>query len=698
MNQSAPGAYGDLLYRGSELVVVRSIDKAVVCPDWTADVTPFGHLMFLNAVLDPATQQVYASGKANIGSSVVIVGPDNFQTVIPGGYGNYPSQVANVDGMLVCFVVLNLTQYGVFDLEGTLIQTLSIPAQYQGTSQGIRFIGDDGSVFWGDQTMAGVFEGLVIREWMQRGGYTGGQGQDGGFALSGNGVSTLYPSGLTFFPRIAVKDQQLALLYVNGGTVFWDTLTLPLEPLPPAPDMQPPKIADVEYDAVLKAGETWQTSAIILGTHVTVIKDDLDRLWWATENSLGSDHTGLVRQLTIEGPTPEPEPEPPMLGRYWLQPNIGSLDLIEMFERFEGFDQVDVFVLPIQNVLNDAPNGQIGNNTYPNLVNAHAFTSLKTAQIPFVIEGGAVKGESPTDERCMGAIFVDEMHRACARVRDAGGEVAAFSMDEPITNAAKCNLSLDVLAERTANYIRACHEEGCDCGLLEAYPNVSFDTIARFVDLLEQRGAPLDYIHPDIDHVRAHNEHQDVAHFIAQMQGLCDRYRITLGLFVNSTVDPVQSESQHYQNLQALARTMHGIHPLAAHVHVAAWCRRGNANGPQDIPSNLSQYGLVASLADTVSVFGGIPTPTPEPEIDPMDYKLVDYVLRIKGTKPSSAEGKVTAILPDDKVASIQPDGTFGTRDAGTDGPYEQAYERGNLLLCEPVGGKRYAVAYRVDA
>jgi len=76
-----------------------------------------------------------------------------------------------------------------------------------------------------------------------------------------------------------------------------------------------------------------------------------------------------------------------------------------------------------------------------------------------------------------------------------------------------------------------------------------------------------------------------------------------------------------------------------------------------------------------------------------MDYTLVDYVVRIKNTKPSSAGGKVTAILLNDRVVSIQPDGSFDSRNTGTDDAYEQAIASvQGLLLYEPIPGKRYAV------
>jgi hypothetical protein len=702
VNQQQPGLYGDLLYRGGELVVVRSLIGSVTCPDWTADVTAHGHLMFLNAVLDPATQQIYASGKANAGSNVVIVGPDNFQTVIAGGYGNYPSQLAVVDGRVVCYVVLNLFQYGVYDLAGALLSTGLIPDQYHGTSQGIRFVGDDGAIYWGDQTMAGIFEGLVIREWMQRGGYTGGQGQDGGFGLSGNGVSTLYPSGNTFFPRIAVNDHQLALLYVNNARVCWDTLTLPLD-VAPSPPLPAPKIAVSSYDALLKAAEPWHLEFTNTGdgTRFIVTKDVRDRLWVEAENAAGHDRTGTVRQLTIEGPDPEPEPEPeppPMLRRYWFQSNIGSKDLLDLFDDPSHLMGLDVVVLYAQHVLTDVSTPQLGPNTWPTFVAHEAVRKLKDAGRPLVIEMGSVK-----DGDCQALANIAGMQEILQRVHDAGGQVAAFSADEPITNSRACHQSLAQTAEGHATWTHAVRALGpIEVGWLEAWPAASLDEQRLFLQELKAHDALPDYWHLDINWKDAEHQHKNPAAFIDAAKVLAAQYGITLGIFVNSTVDPIPTDLQHHQNLTALAQKIYGLVPDIAHVTVAAWAHRVSpdpTHATQNVPNNLGAAGLLQTFTDVAALFAGTPPPTQE--IDPMLYKLMDPttagIIRLKQLKPlDGSPGKFTAILPNDHVVSIQPNGSFDTRDPGTAADYEQCYADNGLLFYEPQPEKRYAWAYRL--
>lgn len=704
MIQALPGAYGDLLYRGDELVVVRSIDKAVACPDWMADVAEFGHLMFLNIALDPETQKVYASGKANIGNAVVIVGPDNFQTVIPGGWPNYPSQLAVVEGRLVCYVVLSLTEFGMFDLSGQLLATLTIPPAYQGTSEGIRFVADDGTVMWGKQTEAGIFEGLIIREWMQRSGYTGGQGQDGGFALSGNGVSTLYPSGNTFFPRIAVHGDRLSLLYVNGGMVCWDTLTLPLEAIAPVPPIPAPKISNVQYDPLVKAGQPWRMSFDCVDTSFWVeFTEPPQRLRIHAVNDTGEDTTGVVRPITIEGPdTPEP-PEPPImpiLGRFWYQPNIGSKDLLQVFDQLP---QAGAFVLYIQEVLADQSGGQVGDNTYPNLVAAGAFAKLKANDTPLVIESGALK-----EFDCDGSKLREAMATAVRRVEDAGGIVSAFSMDEPLTGntidnaqGISCDLPLSACVDVMAAYIRLALSFGCLCGWLEAWPRIPLQTLKDALRQLNTRDALPHYLHVDINYHECEQQHisaSQIAAFIHAIQEECNTYGVLFGVFVNSTEDPIATDQAHHTNLIALANRLHGIVPDVAHVHVAAWASRV-PNGPQDVPNNFGQFGLLSTFDETCQIFDPIPVEPPE-EIDPMLYKLIDPVsvgiLRVKQLKPSQEAGKYVAIMEDGTVASVQPDGSMQYRPAGTDAPWEQCFldEGRKALLYDPDKDIHWAYAY----
>jgi hypothetical protein len=688
MNRTDPGLYGDLLYRDGELVIVRSLSGSVVCPDWTADVAAHGHLMFLNIAMDPATRQIYASGKANVGSKVVIVGPDTFTTVIPGGYGNYPSQLAVVDGRVVCYVVLNLTQYGLFDLAGTLLQTLDIPVPYHGTSQGIRFVADDGAVCWGDQTIAGIFEGLVIREWMQRGGYTGGQGQDGGFALSGNGISTLYPSGTTFFPRIAVHDRELALLYVAGATVCWDTLTLPLEALPP---VAAPKIAVESYDPLLKAGTPWLLDFTNAGdgTRFQVTKDAQDRLWIAATNPSGHDQTGSVRQLTVEGssptpPDPDPHPEPPPMApdiahRFWYSPAIASKDLAQVFDQ----PPADcAFGLPIQDIIFDGANQ--GPNTWQALVDADAYRKLKAAGIPLVIEMGSIKGGD-----CQIVNALHNLEWAVGVVREHGGDVACISMDEPLTaDKDSCHQGIAASANLVAQFIQRGRELGVPVGWIEAWPHIEFAIQKAFLLQLKALGALPAHWHLDIDWKTAEDHHQDPATMIRDAWALAKECGVAFGVYCNATVDPIATDAAHHANVVALAQKIHGLVPDVPQIVLAAWAfRLPNQQGLQDVPNNFGVHGLLRTFDEVRAIFESAPVPEPPPQENTMLSTFTDplkEVIAVKAIKPIPGSSAVTWILPNDNVYSCQPDGSYGERPPGTDGAYERNRTEGNIGTFKP--------------
>jgi len=120
-------------------------------------------------------------------------------------------------------------------------------------------------------------------------------------------------------------------------------------------------------------------------------------------------------------------------------------------------------------------------------------------------------------------------------------------------------------------------------------------------------------------------------------------------------------------------------------VGVLAFSGAGRATGYQDHPE---VQGLWTALYACVSA-PALPPPAPaKPEptgegdlmliskfVDPMKGLLV-----VKTAKPVAGHaGIFTLILPDDRVYSMQPDGTDGDRDPGTDGPFERCRVSGNI-------------------
>jgi hypothetical protein len=74
----------------------------------------------------------------------------------------------------------------------------------------------------------------------------------------------------------------------------------------------------------------------------------------------------------------------------------------------------------------------------------------------------------------------------------------------------------------------------------------------------------------------------------------------------------------------------------------------------------------------------------------------------IKAVKPVAGTSLSTLIMADnpnkpeekDLVFSCQPDGSVGTRPAGTEGQYEKCRVNGTMATFQPVPGKYYTFAF----
>ncbi|HUC41579.1 MAG TPA: hypothetical protein VMR92_12130, partial [Gemmatimonadales bacterium] len=383
----------------------------------------------------------------------------------------------------------------------------------------------------------------------------------------------------------------------------------------PPPVLPAPKVTVLAWDPLMKAGVPWhvkfKTGPEPLTT-VDVSKNAKDQLVIAAWNEADTDTTGTVRQLTVEGPTPEPPippepPEPPMrvTARCWMHPNIGSTDLLALFDDVTQLAGVEMFGLYVQQILTDETNSQLGPNTWPNLVAHDVVRKLAEAGVDLRVEMGCVKQGD-----CQAQGNIAGMQTMLQRVADAGGHVATISLDEPLTaNQQFCGGNLATCADAHAAFDHSVKaiDPSVTVGWVEAWPEVDLDDWVTYLALLADRNALPSYVLPDVDHHRAENERKNVARFLGELQRLCDQYEITLGVLVNATVDPLPTDAAHYQNLVALGDTLHGMLPDAAHVVVQSWANR--TGGTQDIPHNLGTFGMLATFAAVREQFVGTPIP-----------------------------------------------------------------------------------------
>lgn len=73
----------------------------------------------------------------------------------------------------------------------------------------------------------------------------------------------------------------------------------------------------------------------------------------------------------------------------------------------------------------------------------------------------------------------------------------------------------------------------------------------------------------------------------------------------------------------------------------------------------------------------------------PVGHNFTDF---LPGTR-NRVGGGTTISTADGSVLSVQPDGKFETRPAGTEGPYEVAEDHGDKLVYCPDGVHTYVVA-----
>jgi len=222
MNYS--GAYADVVFLNGQLHVVTAESGVVTCYNvdtgtvaWRVEAPEWGYLLFLAAGHSATGTKILATGKISNGSGVGIVG-EGIKQFLPTGPGNYPASLRNGVVYILRGPNCDIGEVGRYLPDGTFIDKQSVPSDVaENTSQGIRFIADDGRVVYGDQTLSSTFAGQTLSEWMQRSGFTAGQGPRGGMTVvtpDGNWFDAI--TGNTLFPKLAVSGDRVAVLCTDA--------------------------------------------------------------------------------------------------------------------------------------------------------------------------------------------------------------------------------------------------------------------------------------------------------------------------------------------------------------------------------------------------------------------------------------------------------------------------------------------------
>lgn len=314
-------------------------------------------------------------------------------------------------------------------------------------------------------------------------------------------------------------------------------------------------------------------------------------------NAAGEHETGLERRVTVtaQDVVVLPPPLPPLRDpRIWLAPNIGSRDAVQLTDDPAVLARVGVVQLYVQmiNSLGEPTDGPVGPNLYAAFVAADWFRTLRAAGVALGIEMGSVKPSDLHAEANMGAL-----HMAVTRVREAGGDVAYVSMDEPMTYGAA--QPLEETADAVVAFMRAGADLGVPVGWIEAWPNVLLEQQRKFLMLLDERGVVPTHWHFDIDWGHAEQLRLSISEMLHAARSFAYDYGMALGVIIAGYSHATDAE--YAAEMLQKARVIKACGVPLDHILVQSWATR--TGGTQDLPPNFGDDGLLVTVARIVEVF-----------------------------------------------------------------------------------------------
>jgi hypothetical protein len=223
--------------------------------------------------------------------------------------------------------------------------------------------------------------------------------------------------------------------------------------------------------------------------------------------------------LTPSAPIAKPQ------HRIWFAPGPGTLDYLALFRQPQDWrksrELVDVFKFYQGHT--QPTNNAFAPNTYPALVEADAFRTVKKWGKALAIEVGVVKEFYCTSDASGMAHAVEDTLASVRAVQAAGGAVDYLAMDDPFASGQSpvCGgPALEPTADRIATFMKGV--QGAvpvsRIGLIEAYPFSTAAALETALELLRARGASPAFLHMDVDlnAIRAPND------FVRDMRRLRD--------------------------------------------------------------------------------------------------------------------------------------------------------------------------------
>ena len=292
----------------------------------------------------------------------------------------------------------------------------------------------------------------------------------------------------------------------------------------------------------------------------------------------------------------------------WFCPGPGTLDYLRLFEHPEEWRRareiVDVFKFYQGHT--QPTNPVFAPNTYPALVRANAFRTVKTWGKKLAIEVGVVKEFYCTPDPSGMNQAIEDTLGSIRAVQSAGANVDYLAMDDPFASgkSARCGgPAPEPTADRIATWVHGVQGSvpASRIGLIEAYPFSSADVIETSLDLLSARGVPPAFLHMDVDLNAIRAPVSDFTRDMRRLKAACTARNVPFGIIIwgnNPDVDALYALDAG-RLVNATASTFATWDDMPDHLIVQSWAqtRTGLWITPNNLPDNR-EYAHTSLLLD----------------------------------------------------------------------------------------------------
>jgi hypothetical protein len=214
-----------------------------------------------------------------------------------------------------------------------------------------------------------------------------------------------------------------------------------------------------------------------------------------------------------------------------------STAMLQLFEQQIGVDDPANFG-PVPDYVRD-----IGPNSYNRLRDGGFFSGVKAMGLPLAIETPGLKDWDTEQGVPTGKQAAFALTRAIERIRVAGGELATFTLDDPLAAALSdfpSPVPVETVAAVLCRVAKAGSDLGVQGGITEAYPTCSVSQIIDLFGHVQQAGWSPRHLHLDIDeqHAKQRYPHAKIAADLKKLQAACRSWTrgdavCTFGIILN---------------------------------------------------------------------------------------------------------------------------------------------------------------------